>query len=93
VVGNFGGCRNYKKSFDKGCSFVKLIEEDYNEDSDNKYAKLENFFLKLKTKLQKTRSWLKLSLILRLTSFGLCLVLGTTLVCKMSGTWSLMYLK
>jgi hypothetical protein len=89
----FWGCRNYKNSFDKGCSFFKLIEEDYNEDSDNKSAKLEKKNLKLKTQLQKTRSWLKLSLIFGLTSFGLCLVLGTTLVCKMSGTWSLMYLK
>ena len=82
----FWGCINYKNSFDRGCSFFKLIEEDYNEDSDNKYAKLENFFLKLKTQLQKTRSWLKLSLIFGLTSFGVCLVFGTTLVYKMSGT-------
>jgi len=76
----FWRCKNYKNSFDKSCNFFKLIEEDYNEDKDNKYAKLEKFFLKLKTQLHKTRSWLKLSLIFGLTSFGLCLVLGTTLV-------------
>jgi len=94
----FWGCKNYKNQFDKGCSFFKLIDEDYNEDNDKnelekKLAKVEKKNKKLKNELQNTRFWLKISLIFGLTCFGVCLVLGTILICRMNGTWSLMYLK
>ena len=88
----FLGCRNYKNQFDKGCSFFKLVDEEFCDEKDLKIAKLEKK-TKLKNELGKTRSWLKISIILGLLCFGVCLVLGTIQLCKPSGNLSNVYLK
>ena len=67
----FLGCRNYKNQFDKGCSFFKLVDEELCDDRDLKIAKLEKKNTKLKTELGKTRSWLKMSIILGLLFWSL----------------------
>lgn len=90
----FWGCRNYKNSFDKGCGFFKLVEEDVNDDDrDLKIEKLQKKNLKLKNSLENTSKWLKISCIFGLICFGVCLVLGTVLMCSINGTWNHMYLK
>ncbi|RHN67347.1 putative transcription factor GRF family [Medicago truncatula] len=87
------GCKNYKNQFDKGCSFFKLVDEEFTDDRDLKIAKLEKKNTKLKNELGKTRFWLKTSLIVGLFWFGVCLVLGTILLCRNGGNWSHVYLK
>ncbi|KEH25496.1 GRF zinc finger protein [Medicago truncatula] len=89
----FWGCRNYKNQYDKGCSFFKLVDEEFIDERDIKIAKLEKKNQKLKTVLEKTRFWLKISLIFGLCCFGVCLVLGTILSCNVSSSWSNIYLK
>jgi hypothetical protein len=89
----FLGCRNYKNQFDKGCSFFKLVDEEFCDEKDLKIAKLEKKNQKLKNQLGKTRSWLKMSIILGLLCFGVCLVLGTMQLCKPNGNFSNVYLK
>ena len=89
----FWGCRNYKNQYDKGCSFFKLVDEEFTDVRDLKIAKLEKKNTKLKTELGKTRFWNKMSLIFGLFWFDVCLVLGTILLCRNSGNWSHVYLK
>jgi hypothetical protein len=89
----FWGCKNYKNQFDKGCSFFKLVDEEVTDDRDLLIAKLQKKNLKLKHELEKTRAWLKKALIFGLGCFGVCLVLGTILLCKISGSWGHLYLK
>jgi len=60
---------------------------------DLKIAKLEKNNTKLKNELGKTRFWNKMSMIFGLFWFGVCLVLGTILLCRNSGNWSHVYLK
>jgi len=79
--------------YDKGCSFFKLLDEELTDERDLLIAKLQKKNAKLKHELEKTRSWLKMSLIFGLACFGVCLVLWTILICKISGSWSRMYLK
>jgi hypothetical protein len=62
----FWGCKNYKNQLDKGCSFFKLLDEEVTDDRDLLISKLQ----KKQVKLKKTRSWLKMSLIFGLGSFG-----------------------
>ena len=89
----FWGCKNYKNQFDKGCSFFKLLDEDVTDYRDLLISKLEKKNVKLKTGLEKTRTWLKISLIFGLGCFGVCLVFGTILACNCSGSWNQLYLK
>jgi len=89
----FWGCRNYKNQYDKGCSFFKLVDEDFNDDKDLKIVKLEKKISKLKTVNVKTRFWLKISLLFGFCCFGVCLVLGTIISCNVSSNWSNVYLK
>jgi len=89
----FWGCKNYKNHFDKGCSFFKLLNEGLTDERGLLISKLQKKNAKLKHELEKTRSWLKNSLIFGLACFDVCLVLGTVLLCKISGSWSHMYLK
>jgi hypothetical protein len=93
VEKKFWGCRNYKNQYDRGCSFFKLVDEEFIDERDVKIAKLEKKNTKLKTVLGKTRFWLKISLIFGFSCFGVCLVLGTTLSCNVSSRWSNVYLK
>jgi hypothetical protein len=97
----FWGCRNYKNQYDKGCSFFKLVDEDFNDERDVKIAderdvkiaKLEKKVWKLNTVLEKTRFWLKISLLFGFCCFGVCLVLGTIVSCNVSSSSSNVYLK
>jgi hypothetical protein len=89
----FWGCKNYMNQFDKGCSFFKLVDEEVTDDQDLLIAKLQKKNLKLKHELEKTRAWLKKALIFGLVYFGVCLVLGTILLCKISGSWGHFYLR
>ena len=83
-----------QKSIWQGCcSFFKLVDEEFCDEKDLKIAKLEKKNTKLKNELGKTRSWLKISIILGLLCFGVCLVLGTIQLCKPSGNLSNVYLK
>ncbi|RHN57048.1 putative transcription factor GRF family [Medicago truncatula] len=91
----FCGCKNYKNHFDKGCGFFKLLdeEEEVSDERDLLIAKLQKKNSKLKHELEKTRLWLMKALIFGLACFAVCLVLGTILICKISVSWSHMYLK
>jgi len=80
----FWGCKNCRNHYEKGCGFFKLVDEEQVDDRDLLYAKLERKNLKLKNELEKTRRWLKMSTIFGLAWFGLCLVLGTVLLCRIS---------
>jgi len=80
----FWGCKNYRNHYEKGCGFFKLVDEEQVDDRDLLYSKLEKKNLKLKNELEKTRKWLKMSIIFGLACFGLCLVLGTVLLCRIS---------
>lgn len=81
---NFWGCRNYKNSMDKGCGFFKLIEEDVVDERDLKIEKQRKKTMQLKKELAKTQNLLKISIIFGLMCFGVCLVLGTVLLCSSS---------
>jgi len=80
------GYGNYKNQYDKGCSFFKLVDEDFNDEREMKIAKLEKKISKLKIVLEKTRFWLKISLIFGFCCFGVCLVLGTILSCNVNSS-------
>jgi len=65
------GCRNYRNSSDKGCSYFKLVDEyDVMDERDlkiekqklkiEKQKKRKN---KLKSELSRTRQWLIMALI------------------------------
>jgi hypothetical protein len=41
VEKKFWGCRNYKNQYDRGCSFFKLVDEEFIDERDVKIAKLE----------------------------------------------------
>ena len=88
----FLGCKNYITMI-KVVVFFKLLDEELTDERDLLIAKLQKKNAKLKHELEKTRSWLKMSLIFGLACFGVCLVLWTILICKISGSWSRMYLK
>ncbi|KEH19683.1 GRF zinc finger protein [Medicago truncatula] len=89
----FWGCRNYKNQFDKGCSFFKLLDEEVTDERDLLISKLQKKNVKLKNRLERTRLWLKISLIFGFGCFVVCLVLGTVLACKCSVSLNQMYLK
>ncbi|AES79094.1 GRF zinc finger protein [Medicago truncatula] len=86
----FWSCNNYRNSFEKGCGFFKLIEDEEfcTESKDEglelklKSEKTKRKNKKLTMDLAKTKNWLKLSLAFGFASFGTCLVLGTIILCK-----------
>lgn len=102
---NFGkklwGCRNYRNSTDKGCSYFKLVDEDYGMDERDlliekqklKIEKQKKKKNKLKIELSRTRKWLIMALFFGFLCFGIVLVLGTILVCKTTYILSGFYLK
>ena len=59
----FRGSKNYRNHYEKGCGFFKLVDEEQVDDRDLLYSKLEKKNLMLKNKLEKTRTWLKKSII------------------------------
>jgi hypothetical protein len=97
----FWGCRNYRNSSDKGCSYFKLVDED--DVMDERDLKIEKQKMKiekqkkkknkLKIDLSRTRKWLIMALIFGFVCFGIVLVLGTMLVCKTTSMMSGNYLK
>jgi hypothetical protein len=99
----FWGCRNYRNSSDKGCSYFWLVDEDYC--MDERDLKIENQKLKmekqkkkkkknkLKSDLSRTRQWLIMAIIFGLVCFGIVLVLGTMLACKSTSILNGFYLK
>lgn len=76
----FRGCRNYRNSTDKGCGFFKLVEDDNERELKIEKQKRKN--MKLKIELTNTRKWLKMSLVFGFVCFGICLVLGTLIMCN-----------
>jgi len=76
------GCRNYKNSSDKGCSYFKLVNED--DVMDERDLKIEKQKLKiekhkkkknkLKSELSRTRQWLIMTLFLDFYALGLCCI-------------------
>ena len=91
----FWGCRNYRNSSDKGCSYFKLIDED--DVMDERDLKIEKQKTKkkdkLKSDLSRTRQWLIMALIFGFVCFGILLVLGTMLACKSTSILNGFYLK
>ena len=88
------GCRNYRNSSDKGCSYFKLVDEDdVMYERDLKIEKQKKKKNKLKSDLSRTRKWLIMTLIFGFVCFGIVLVLGTMLVCKTTSRMSGNYLK
>jgi hypothetical protein len=89
----FWGCKNYKNSFDKGCRFFKLLDEDVIDERDVKIEKQKKKIKKLKMELENTRKLLRMSMFFGLMCFGMLLVLGTVLMCKSTSMWNGFYLK
>jgi ABC-type lipoprotein release transport system permease subunit len=101
----FWGCRNYRNSSDKGCSYFRLVDED--DVMDERDLKIEKQKLKiekqkkkkkkkknkLKSELSRTRQWLIMAIIFGLVCFGIMLVLGTMLACKSTSILNGFYLK
>lgn len=58
----FWGCKNYKHSFDKGCSFFKLLDDDVIDERDIKIEKQKKKNKKLKIELENTKKLLRMSL-------------------------------
>ncbi|KEH27942.1 GRF zinc finger protein [Medicago truncatula] len=97
----FWGCRNYRNSIDKGCSYFKLVDED--DVMDERDLKIEKQRLKIekqkkkknkfKSDLSRTREWLIMALIFGFVCFGIVLVLGTLLACKSTSILNGFYLK
>jgi len=98
----FWGCRNYRNSSGKGCSYFKLVDED-DDVMDERDLKIEKQKLKiekqkkkknkLKSELSRTRQWLIMTLIFGFVCFGIVLALGTMLVCKTTSMLNGFYLK
>jgi len=97
----FWGCRNYRNSSDKGCNYFKLVDEDDVMDERDlliekqklKIDKQKKKKKKLKIELSITRQWLIMALFFGFLCFGIVLVLGTMLVCKITSILSGFYLK
>ncbi|KEH37795.1 hypothetical protein MtrunA17_Chr2g0303261 [Medicago truncatula] len=104
---NFGkklwGCRHYRNSSDKGCSYFKIVDED--DVMDERDLLIEKQKLKIekqkkkkkknkfKSELSRTRQWLIMALFFGFLCFGIVLILGTILVCKTTSILSGFYLK
>lgn len=58
----FWGCKNYKNSFDKGCSFFKLLDDDVIDERYIKIEKQKKKNIKLKIELENTKKLLRMSL-------------------------------
>ncbi|AES87496.1 putative transcription factor GRF family [Medicago truncatula] len=71
---NFWGCKNYKNSFDKGCRFFKLLDEDVIDERDVKIEKQKKKIKKLKIELENTRKLLRMSMFLGLMCFRMLLI-------------------
>jgi len=88
------GCRNYRNSSDRGCSYFKLVDEDdVMDERDLKIEKLKKKKNKLKSDLSRTRQWLIMAFVFGFLCFGIVLVLGTMLACKSTSILNGFYLK
>ena len=61
----------------------KLVDNDncHSDERELKIEKQKRKNKKFKIELAKTTKWLKLSLVFRFVSFGICLVLGAVILC------------
>lgn len=74
----FWGCRNFRNHVNKGCNFFKWFEDDIIDERDLKIQRQKKKIQKLKKEINNTRGWLKVTVIVGITSL-VCNVVFVTI--------------